>query len=365
VAQNASHSYHANELDLGELIRTLWASKVLILAVVFVVTALAVTYAFLSKPIYQTTVQTLPPTASGLASYNIASQLTGGAISGIVDGGATPLIEPLTPQGTYKTFLRHLNSSSTRQRFFEEYYLPAKGNDDSEAAKQRAWKRLNNELTIVLPVGATEYEARLTLEGEDPHVIAEWANAYVDLAIQTTREDLLNDLTGQVKIRKQSLEDQISTLREVARTTRQARITRLEGALAIAEAIDLEQPPTGTPLITVGNRSDIETFSDGGLLYLRGTKALKSELQLLKERQNDDAYIVELPDVLKKLALLNGISLDPALLSVTTIDRAAIAPEDPVKPKKLLVVLLGIILGGMLGIFIALARRVLQPNKLP
>jgi len=362
VAQNADNHHPSDEIDLRELVETLWASKILIIVVTLIVTCVATAYAFSSTPIYQTSVHTLPPTASGLASYNVASQLTGAAIRGTVTDSASG-IAPLSTQDAYKTFLRHLNSSTIRQSFFDEFYLPAQEKKETEADKQRAWKRLNSELAINLPQKVDEVEANLTLEGKDPKIIAKWANAYVDLATLAAREELLSGLAGEVKIRKLSLEDQITTLRQMAEKARQDRITRLKGALAIAESIDLKTPADGAPLIAINTEGlNTESVGGGSLLYLRGARALRAELQQLQERETDDAYITELPDLLKKQALLNSINLNPDLMSVATIDRAAIAPEDPIKPRKRLIVVLGFILGGILGLFIALFCQLMRRN---
>jgi len=363
VAHNAHTRYPHDEIDLRQLAQILWASKILIIAVTLVTIGVAAAYAFLSKPIYEATVQTLPPTASGLVSYNIASQLTGDAIRGTVTDTA-PGIEPLTPSGTYKVFLRYLNSSTIRQEFFEKYYLPAQEERETEGDKQQAWKRLDSELTITLPQKADEYEASLSLEGGNPQTIAQWANTYVDLAIQAARKDLLNGLTGEVEIRRQSIANQITALRQVAATIRKDRIKRLADALAIAEAIGLEAPPVGSPLIAIGSTSlNTENIDNGSLLYLRGTKALRSELQQLKARKTDDAYIPELPDLLKKQNLIQSINLNPKLLSVAAIDRRAVAPEDPVKPQKTLILLLGLVLGGMIGLLTASIRWMLKMQQ--
>src|SRR5690606_18512893 len=94
---------------------------------------------------------------------------------------STPAIAPLTPEDAYKTFLRYLNSSTVKQRFFELYYLPAQDENDTELQKQRAWERLSEELTVGRTRGGNEFEYRVTIEGADPEVIAAWANSYVSL----------------------------------------------------------------------------------------------------------------------------------------------------------------------------------------
>jgi len=365
VALNANNSYPSDEIDLRALILTLWTSKVLIIVITLIFTCIGAAYAFLSSPIYQASVHTLPSTSSGLASYNIASQLTGAAIRGAVPESSTG-IEPLSTEAAYKIFLRHLNSSTIRQEFFEKFYLPAQAENETEIEKQRAWKRLNDELTITLPKRVDEVEASLRLEGKNPHTIAGWANTYVELATQAASEELLDGLAGEVSIRKLSVVDQIATLRQIAEKTRRSRIARIEEALAIAEGIGLENPAEGIPLIAINTYDrDTENVTSGNLLYLRGSRALRAELQQLHQRESDDPYIPEMPNLLKKQALLNSIDLNPDLLSVATIDRAAIAPEEPIKPQKGLIILVGFILGVFSSIFFVLLLRIINtPEKL-
>jgi chain length determinant protein (polysaccharide antigen chain regulator) len=324
-----------------------------------VVTLAAAAYAYLATPTYEATVNTLPPTASGLASYNTASQLTGAAISGMLSYGAAGGIGVLTTEEAYSAFLLRLTSNSVRQKFFDEFYLPAHDIKTGGASEQRLWRQLGQEVVIQRPVKPEDKVARLIMQGKDPELTAKWANAYVGIAIDSTRQDLLSDLAGEVEVRKKGIADQIKTLRDVAAVARQGLITRVENALQIAEAIGLEIPPPGSSMITVGS-STRTMDADGALMYLRGAKALRSELEQLKQRTSDDAYIPELGDLLKKQALLDSIDLNPERLTVAIIDRAAVAPEDPIKPRKRVIILLGLVLGALLGVFIALLRRVLR-----
>src|SRR5690606_33978316 len=86
----------SDEIDLRELFCTLWASKITIIIITLACAIIAAAYAFLATPVYQASAQTLPPTSSGLATYNLGSQLTGGNIARIVDGAATSGIERLS-----------------------------------------------------------------------------------------------------------------------------------------------------------------------------------------------------------------------------------------------------------------------------
>lgn len=363
MALDTPNNQPSDEIDLRGLCISIWQSKVLILSVTIAITCIAAAYAFLSNPIYETSVRLLPPKISDLTSYNAASQLTGEAISGIVDQGssrpAPPGIRELTTKAAYDAFLQNLDSDSIKLEFFEKYYLPAFGKEHNDAEKQALLKRLNGVLTIQPPKNPNSVATTLSFEGADPKAISDWANSYVTLAADTTLKDFLQDLGGEVAVRNKGISDQIATLRKIAETQRESRIVHVENALSIAKSIGLETPPPGSPLIAINNATtnDVNAFTNGSMMYLRGTKALNSELELLKSRKNDDAYIPELGSLLKKQSLLSSVDLNPTHFSVVDLDRAAIVPQEPIKPKKALILALGLILGGIAGIMTALIRN--------
>lgn len=364
MEQNQPQASQANEIDLRELMCTFWSQKILIAACTVIVTCIAAAYAFMSTPIYETTVQILPPRVSDLVGYNAASTLA-------QDAGKSPtrsdskdsedLIKAITPKIAYAIFLKHLASDTVRQEFFQKYYLPAHTSSTNRKGIQRLQKKLNRELTITPPKKATDLVSKVVLEGSDPATITTWANSYVDIALTYARQELLDNLAGYVKVRESGITKQISVLSKIAYGMREDQIVRTRDALRIAESIGLEVPPEGMPLIAINSRnnSTINTLSNGDLMYLRGAKALRSELAQLEQRKNDDAYIPELPDLRKAQVLLQGIDLSPANLKTAAIDEVASEPEEPIKPKKALILALGITLGGMLGLFIALMRRIM------
>lgn len=366
MEQNLSPNRQSDEIDLRELACTLWKSKLQIIVTTLLITCIAAAYAFLSTPIYEATVRTLPPTAADLTSYNMGSQLTSNSIIGKIApqsanaGSTSSGLKALTVKEAYDAFLQRLNSDTVRQAFFNEVYLPAHDGALTESSKQTLWKQLNKELKIKVPAKAGESTAEVSWEGDNPATIAKWANNYVELALDATRHDLLDDLASEVALRKQGTAKQIDILRKTAPVERSGRITRIESALAVAKEIGLEEPVSNSTLISIGGSTSKN--EDDNILYLRGSKALQSELNQLKSRVKDDAFIADLPDLLKNQALLNSVSLAPERFSVARIDRAAVPPEAPIKPKRALILALGIILGGVLSIFIALIRKYFNQN---
>lgn len=355
--QSHHTSSPSDDIDLRELIQTLWSSKWTIALITLGVTAAAAAYAFLSTPIYETQVQTLPPPPNGLAEYNMANQLSGPGIATLT-GNRDNAVPALDPGVAYAVFLRHIASVSLRQQFFNDVYLPAQANYDATPTnRERLWRRFNKQLAIKLPRKPEDNELMvLTLAGTNPQEIAQWANEYTQIAISAARAQLLDNIKSAINLRISSVEEQIKTLRKNAQIDRQNRIVQLAEALAVAEATGLEAAVnTGSLILSFDNESND---------YLRGAKALRAELAQLKSRESDDPFIPKLSELRKIQTLLQTVSLISLQdVSVALIDEIANPPENPIKPRKALILTLGAILGGMLGIFLVLTRSFFIRNS--
>ncbi|VFR50028.1 regulator of length of O-antigen component of lipopolysaccharide chains [plant metagenome] len=352
---NSHHSTSTSprELDLQDIACALWGGRKIVASLVLGGTLVAAAYAFLSTPIYRTSVSVLPPTAHGVAQYNIVAQLTGEGIASITARKEIKGIPPLTPQDAYRVFLRHLSSDTLRQDFFTNTYLPAQGQNISENQQERLWLKLQDQLTITLPRREGD-SAQLFLEGVDPQTISNWANDYTKAAIAAARSELMADLNAAVEVRRQSNERQISALRRVAEKSRTDRIQRVTEALAIADAVGAQPvPPTGNLLIDYKDET----------LYLRGSNALRAELEQLNERKTDDPYIPELGDMLRADALLSGISLPSEQLAVATVDRIATPPVNPSYPRKGFAIAIGAIVGLILSVLIIVLQGSMRRDR--
>jgi len=367
VEDNTTQTSALSEISFIELIGSLWKEKILILVITMVVAVIAVAYAYLSTPIYQAEAQVLPPTPSDLASYNVAHQLSGPALAAITGrvqilnsvsalaqqrgtSNSDNSVHELTPSEVYEIFLRHLNSVSLRRNFFEAVYLPYHGGIKNKDAEESLWERFQKKLVVYPPKeGAGDEHAQITLDGKDPQRIASWVNGYLHMAVLASKKQILENLNSVVRLRIYSVNEQIDILRQAARADRQNEIVRLRNALALAEAIKLDDPPSSGNLIT--------SYS-GATTYLRGAKTLRAELKLLENRVSDDPYIPELPNLLKEKTLLQKININPEHLSVVTIDQPAIVPVFSIKPKKMAITIFGIIIGLILGTGLVVIRLI-------
>lgn len=326
----------AEEIDLRDLILLLWKNKARLLACTLAATLLSICYAFYLPPTYQASSNILPPTPANLSAYNVVAL-------------SDDKLPTLDVEEAYRIFLRHLNSGTLKLEFFEEYYLPKKASstDVSIIEREQLWNSFNSVLSITLPSPKSPDLATVRLEDDDPKQASYWTNEYVNTAMQIASQQAGNTLTSAISGRIQRLSVDIASLRSAAEQERLNRIARLKEDLILAKSMDLKNP--------ANNQSLIITYNDD-TTYLRGSIALEAELALLEARTNNDPFISDLSLLNEQLALLETLKLSEEPLNLASIDSYAITPERPIKPNKLLIILVGIIAGTMLGVFVLIVR---------
>jgi chain length determinant protein (polysaccharide antigen chain regulator) len=149
------------------------------------------------------------------------------------------------------------------------------------------------------------------------------------------------------------------SLRETAQRIREDRIQQLREALKIAEAIGLTSP-------TINSSAAVDITVDTGnkMDYQRGSKALAAEIQTLESRSSDDAFISDLRTLQMRYNFYRKLNIDPELISVYRQDGSVEVPGDPIKPKKLLIIVLGLAAGLILGGFAGFARHIWMRDSL-
>ncbi|MGX4729971.1 LPS O-antigen chain length determinant protein WzzB [Pseudomonas corrugata] len=335
----------SDEIDLIELVRGLWAQKWLIVGVTLLVTIGAAAYAFLSKPVYEAKLFIMPPTQNGIAELNYGR-------------GKSTDLDTYSIRHVYDVFARNLQAESIRQKFFNEIYLPSLDESQRKGALDRVYERFSRELVVKGPGKDTPDRFSVTVQGGDPVRATEWAKAYVQRASEAAESELIKNVTTEASVRARNIEQRIVSLRETAQRLREDRIQRLREALKIAEAIGLT-----TPTINSSAAVDITVDTGSKMDYQRGSKALAAEVNALESRTSDDAFISDLRSLQMRYNFYRKLNIDPERISVYRQDGSVEVPESPIKPKKMLIVVLGAITGFILAGFIALIRFVLRPDK--
>jgi chain length determinant protein (polysaccharide antigen chain regulator) len=336
----------SGELDLLEIVVAVWQQKWLVFLTMVAVGCLAAAYAFLSTPIYESKYYVSPPTVNDIANLNYGRTSDFG-------------LQPFTVAEVYKNFLRNLQSESQRRSFFENVYLPGLGESAAQLPRGVSYDRFSTMLTIT-PVGKDE-EGRWSVSLQDPDAshAMKWVDQYVTQVAESTKRELAKNATKEALVRARNIELKIATLKESGSKVREDAISNLREALVVAKASGLESSLVFSgngPAKLAGGMSEDST-------YLRGSKAIEAELKNLENRQSDDPFIPGLRKLQARYDVYKQLSTEVFDIAVFRQDGVLDQPVSPIKPKKFLILVLGLVVGGLLGSAIALLRRFVINRK--
>lgn len=402
-----------------ELFQSLWQEKVLIVLVTFVVTAVALLYALTSTPVYQVQSIIKPAAMKDLDELNGSGiyQLT--PEQALIQVGAIlesyearlgyfknnqELFEPLMASNTSveqnferinRNNIKTLKTDVQKNESFANHVGiqvefpkglngPAIANGFMEHAIDLEKQRIAASLDIVIKNQLERLERTIS-------------NARA--GYEASKEAQIAKLTEQDVLKKAELTDELGALREEFKVRRQNRIMQLDEAISIAQSLGIKKPATPSSLAaetrSSGNVIRTEVNNKQNPLYFMGTEALNAErtallarenddftsgriveittalkllennrqVEVLQSRENDDLFLAELAENRKEVARLKNLKVDLDNLKIVRIDQLAIDPASPIKPKKSLIVAVGIVLGGMLGVFAALIRSMIRKRK--
>ncbi|MGY2409969.1 hypothetical protein [Pseudomonas pergaminensis] len=196
------------------------------------------------------------------------------------------------------------------------------------------------------------------------------------------------------------LQDELKALHAQLKTQRADRVAQLDEAIAIASSLGIFKSTTPSSLGDSGGRSGqpvtrTEVNNHQIPLYFMGVDALMAErallqkrnsddfteariaqialelqllqanreVEMLKQRQNEGLFLSGVEALRAEQARLRNLNVDMSGLKLVTIDKEAIEPLSPAKPKEILVILFGIVLGLVLGIITALVCAAVQRRR--
>lgn len=334
---------HLESINLLSFLEVVWQRKLSVALSVGMCLIVACAYLSLTPSMYEARTSVLPPASNGIAAFNAGRSEEEGVV-------------PFTVDDVYGIFLRNLHSEALRQRFFEELYLPSLSAEQRAGSRTALYSKFMRSISVVAtdPVARGQSLAPLGrnsvrfLHTNAPQA-AHWLQTYIDWIEEASKTEMILNVSSENQVLARNIELQIAGLRESAQLNRRDLLARLNEALRIAENIGLENPP----IITAGGPSRISADMNGSLVYMRGAKALRAEIDNLKVRTSDDPFIPNLRALQARAEYLNAIQIDPATVRVYIGDGAVEAPERPVKPQKVLIVCLALILGAVIGVLIA------------
>ena len=344
-----------DEIDLFELAQKLYQEKQSIIVSTLIVGLISVIAAYTLPRTYESTAIIAPASNFQLMPINTASNY-------IKSTNGFELT--VTPESAFEKFEKILTSPITSRYTFQQSRLAQSQNNENSLSRYDAFK---NNLNISREKNAPAPRLIISYKADTPEESSRIIN---DHLLRFTQQQLASEYaknrTALIKNEQLSLENNIRQIENNFQANNQLRITELREALAQAKAAGIE---------------DIrDTEINGAILsnasYLMGVSLLTSRIQLIEKRgaayryftapsdgDTEKPYIRGVSEKVFQLNQLKEFSTDYSNLQPVMIEQSAFLPVSPIKPKKSLIVALGVILGGMLGIFIALVRIAIQSRK--
>ncbi|WP_312467333.1 Wzz/FepE/Etk N-terminal domain-containing protein [Stutzerimonas nitrititolerans] len=404
-----------DEIDLVELFRALWRQKLLIIGVTLIAAVIAAAYAFLATPYYETRTYLRPVPKSNLDQLNETGiyKLTPEEAINRVAGGLSSYDNRLdfflNNQELFQNIPKRGDSLEQTFAAFNETAFEMLHPDPKKTDNRSAFVGLkltypkgmdgasvvNDFVSYVVELERQEIADDLEslinnrLSSLDMKMEAQRAN------YNASKEAKIAALLEESALNRARLQDELAALREELKTRRTHRIQKLNEAIAIAESLGIRTPTTPSAM-TQSTRSGTqvirtEVTNQEIPLYFMGTEALAAErdalanresddfiepriaeiqselamlennreVEILQERDQEDLYLTDLAELREEAARLKGIKLDTERLRLVRLDQLALQSLNPIKPKKAMIIALGLVLGGMLGVFIALVRSLM------
>lgn len=328
---NSQPSHNDDEIDLFELVVTLWRSKGVIIAITLLCTILAGLVAFfVIKPTYQSRMVAVKPETYQVTALNpifisfsdekneLSSNLT---------------LPQLTPEHLLNTLKNTMQSPQTLNRFFASI----KEHDDriASASGAIAASMKDNALTI----------STTGKNAEDTYLLTE---AFLEYSQIEATKLALKNRQAELDSLKSALKRDITNIESALNTQNIYNLNELKNAYTIAQNLDIKKP--------LANIQD---------MYQLGTDVLQEKIRFAESTLDNYSQNMQHNLLTAKLASYEAFKL-PAVEDVVmyNISQTASLPGAPIKPNKKLIIIIGFLLGGMLSVMLVLLRQAIRNYQL-
>jgi LPS O-antigen subunit length determinant protein (WzzB/FepE family) len=412
----------SDEIDLVELFQSLWGQKWLISGVAAVVAAAAGAYAFLATPVYEVQSLLRPALIKDLDELNGTGVYTLTPADALKKVGAS-LDSYETRLGFFQANKNLFDGLAKPDRSLEQAF--EEFSREQFVLLKPDPKKLDNlsdyvGIQISYPedldgVAITNGLVAYAINAERERIAADFqvviANRLntVERQIKAARANYEANKASSIaklkeadSLKRAELQDELKALRQQLRTKRMNRIAQLDESIAIAKSLGISKPTTPAAMgdegrAAQGQGSVIRTEVNNQQipLYFMGTETLQAErdalkarssddftepriaeiakelklleqnrkIEVLKNRKDEDLFLKQLAQLREEKARFKGLDLDLSALTLVRVDQPAAKPLKPKEPKKVLIIAIGFMLGGMLGVFVALIRSMLAKRS--
>ncbi|HGK4770936.1 LPS O-antigen chain length determinant protein WzzB [Enterobacter roggenkampii] len=314
-----SRSHDSEQIDLLDLMLQLWREKWMIATFVIVFIALAVGYLFVAKEKWTSSAIIAQPDAAQIAPYSNALN--------ILYGTAAPSMLDIQTRA-----IDRFNASfSALSQALDNQAVPEK-------------------LTIEPAVKGQVLPLSVTYTSTSAEAAQKQLAQYIQQVDEQTAKELALDLKDNIKEQIKTLNDSLQNQEKVAQEQKDLRIKQIAEALKNAEAAKITSPQ-------LQQTQDVTQET----LFLLGSEGLKSMID--NEASRPLVFPTAYYQTKRNLLDIQNLNVNPDTIHVY---RYVMKPDLPVRrdsPKKAMILVLAVLLGGMIGSGVVLGRNALRNYK--
>ena len=307
------------QIDLLDLVLQLWRGKWTIAIFVVVFIALAVGYLSVAKEKWTSNAIIAQPDAAQIATYSNALN--------ILYGSAAPSMLDIQTRA-----IGRFNSSfSALSQALENQEEPEK-------------------LTIAPTVTGQPLPLSISYTSTSAEAAQKQLAQFIQEVYEQTAKELAVDLKDNIKEQIKTLNDSLQNQEKVAQEQKDLRIKQIAEALKNAEAAKITSPQ-------LQQTQDVTQET----LFLLGSEGLKSMID--NEASRPLVFPTAYYQTRRNLLDIQNLNVNPDTIHVY---RYVMKPDLPVRrdsPKKAVILVLAVLLGGMIGSGVVLGRNALRNYK--
>lgn len=307
------------QIDLLDIVLQLWRGKWMIATFVVVFIALAIGYLSVAKEKWTSSAIIAQPDAAQIATYSNALN--------ILYGSAAPSMLDIQTRAI--------------GRFNSSFSALSQALDNQEVPEKLTIEPTVKGQTLPLSVSYTSTSAEAAQKQ-----LAQ----YIQQIDEQTAKELAVDLKDNIKEQIKTLNDSLQNQEKVAQEQKDLRIKQIVEALKNAEAAKISSPQ-------LQQTQDVTQET----MFLLGSEGLKSMIQ--NEASRPLVFSAAYYQTRQNLLDIQNLNVNPDTIHVY---RYVMKPDLPVRrdsPKKAIVLILAVLLGGMIGSGVVLGRNALRNYK--
>ncbi|WP_318506477.1 LPS O-antigen chain length determinant protein WzzB [Photobacterium leiognathi] len=333
----------SDEIDLVELVKTLWQGKVTIAICTIVFTVCAVIYALTAQQWW--TSKAVITAGQYQNTANIRSQVTN--LYAVIDD-SSKINNVLDSETLLHDYVTEFNAFDNKKAFIENNEIMKQYADKAEVTDENKARFITNwakRISASQPDKKNQPDVyQLSFEATSSELAHNLLVAYSKDISDKVRDELIDALDAKISYSQQILQANQLALEASAKQQLANELIKTNYALDMAKSADVTKP--------------LAEMNNNELFQIQlGTAALAEKSKVLDKIKDLSIFAPKLGIIHTKLELLSQIKLDHniTLQSVRYLQNTDY-PISRDKPKRPLIAVLGFLLGIMLGIAIVLLK---------